>query len=303
MMSTRRFGIAAVTAALLLAACASAPTAPIPEPLPEREDWSLATEGGAFLGLEVRENDSGSLDDLSFEPGVRVTAVADNSPAAKAGFEPGDVVLTFEGVELFDPGALEQLVSRSEPASPAVLEVRRGDSVYDVTVELTARDAGASRVALDYRVDPSRTLAGWRSTPAGVQLAASAPDAPCLAAGLAVGDVVTALDDEPVHSARDLIRRVQGRRPGERARFTVRGPQGGERSVTVRLHDVPRVVTRSSVPILWTYDAEADGSAAKFVVLDFWLFSVFRYERQGRERLVSLFSLFDFATGEGELTE
>src|SRR5262249_35439975 len=61
---------------LLASACTTATLATIPEPLPEALPWSVPAQGGAFLGLSVEENDSGSLDNLYFQPGVRVITVA-----------------------------------------------------------------------------------------------------------------------------------------------------------------------------------------------------------------------------------
>ena len=78
---------AALSLCLLAAgtSCQYAPERTIPDPLPETLEWAIPQAGAsAFLGVEVRENDSGSLESLSFDPGVRVHAVTERSPAACA---------------------------------------------------------------------------------------------------------------------------------------------------------------------------------------------------------------------------
>ena len=76
-----------------------------------------AEQRDSFLGLEVRENDSGSLESLSFDPGVRVHEVTERSPAAGAGVRVDDVVLAMDGVELAVPEDLTALLSRSVAAT------------------------------------------------------------------------------------------------------------------------------------------------------------------------------------------
>jgi len=283
-------------------ACRTAPLHPIPEPLPEALAWEPADEGGAFLGLETRENDSGSLEELAFLPGVRVTAVADNSPAHAAGIRLGDVVLALDGREVSDPGALEALVARRAAGDAVELEVQRDDTVFGVSLELGGRSTGAEPPAVRYRADPSRTRAGWRTVDGGVQLVAAGPGGPVDAAGLPVGSVVTELEGRAVLSDRELIRRVQALEPGTRVVLGYVDPDGGRREARVRLLRQPRVVTGLSVPILVGYSRDVEADRVGFVLLDLWLISLFRYERDGGEKRWSVLRFLRFSTGAGELT-
>lgn len=285
---------------LITGACATAPVATIPPRPPEVDAWEVEARGGAFLGIDGEENDSGSLDALFFDPGVRVARVVRNSPADAAGVRAGDVVLAIDELEVSDPDALLTAAGTLEPGAAVTLRVRRGDTVFDVPVTLVPRggDVPADARAL-YHVDPLRSRAGWASVPGGARLAAAAPDSPFARADLAVGDVVVAVDGAPVASARDLVRRLQARDEG--ARVDVRTADGRTRRVT--LQEVPRRVTGVSIPILFNYEAAADGSRTAWAVLDFWLFQILEYERLGSERRWELIELFDVATGVGELAE
>ena len=311
-----RFAAALAPTALLLAlglaGCKTAWERPVPEPLPEDLAWrTVAAPEGAFLGVRVRENDSGSLEDLFFQEGVRVTHVVANSPAERAGLREGDVLLSFDGVAVNDSGALEALGRAAVPGASVALEVQRGDLVRGVEVALSPRvgSAGAAGAAdvteptVLYRLDRSRSLAGWSTAPGGVRLVSARADSPFPRAGVPVGSTVTSLEGEPVLSDRDLVRRLVAREPGSEILAGVRAEDGSEREVLVRLA-VPRShVTGLSIPVLCTWEATADGRRASLVVLDLWVISLMRYEREGKERTWRFLRFFEFSTGSGELEE
>lgn len=301
------------TGLALLAACTTAPVAPIPDPLPETLEWArpAPAAAGAFLGLEVRENDSGSLEELRFDPGVRVVAVADGSPAKRAGFAVGDVLLAWGEVRVDDPATLDALLAEASAEEQHELEVQRGDSVFSVPVRLRPRGAPeeAGEPRLLWRSDPARSRAGWLGGRGGVVLVTSDPDGPFPRAGVEVESVVLALDGEPVLSERGLIRALQRREPGERVEVLYRAPQAAEepaaepRSATVRLFVPPRRITEATLPVLVGYRSSVDGDTASFYLIDLWFISLFRYRREGSERHYSILRFITFATGVGELEE
>jgi S1-C subfamily serine protease len=261
---------------------------------------------GAFLGIDGEENSGDSLDALTFEPGVRVVRVVKNSPAAQAGVTGGDVVLELDGHEVDDPGALEARVQGAGAGSEVELTVLRDDTVFGVAITLTGDDGPAAAPDPRYRLDPSRSRAGWATVPGGVRLVTSAPDGPLLRADVPTGSVVQAIDDEPVVSARQLIRRLQAMEPGSKVRLRVRLPRGSVDEKTVRLHEQPTRITEFGVPILLGWEAAADGSSADFSLLDLWFFQLFQYHRDGNERHWVLLELFGWdlvpvSTGVGEL--
>jgi len=295
-------GTAAVAALVAFcASCRSAPDRTIPDPLPETLEWALPAQAGtAFLGLEVRENNSGSLDDLSFDPGVRVHRVVDGSPASAAGVRIDDVVLSFEGVELAVPEDLDALIGRASGGDRVALQVQRGDTVFDL--EVTLRGAGgdeAPAVNEAFVLDPARTAGAW-GTSDGAVLVSRAKRGPVR--GLPVGARVIALDGDPIVSGRGLVKRVVALAPGTRVTFTVAFPDGGDpRDVDVSLLDAGRRTTRFSIPVLATYDATADRERENFVLLDLYVISLFRYQRDGTEKSWSILRFFQFAGDVGEL--
>jgi C-terminal processing protease CtpA/Prc len=289
-----------------LGACRTAAPQPIPDAPPEAADWARprASEDGAYLGLATRENDSGTLDDLFFEAGVRVARVDPHSPADAAGIRVGDVVLSFDGAELLEPESLEALIAQSVANAEVTLEVRRDDTVFEVPVRLRAKTGSdAGEVVVQSRVDPVRSRARWRTETNGVRLYAAADDAPFPAAGVPVGAIVTALDARPVASAREWIRLLLAEEPGATVQVTWIDAGGATHESAVRLFDISREVTGFKIPILTHYERDFDADTTSFVLVDLYVISLFRYTREGQEKEWRFLRWFRTSTGIGELSE
>ena len=293
----------------LLPACATASLPTIPEPLPEALPWSTPAPAGAYLGLNVEENDSGSLDNLYFQPGVRVVSVMPSSPAAVAGIQPGDVLLTLDEHEVNDPGALQALLDARTVAGTAHLSVLRGDTGFGVDVTLAGAEGPRKPPEVLWRKDRTRSLAGWSTGDGGVVLVTAARGSPVTEAGIPLGATVVSVDDREVLSDRSLIRELEAREPGSDVRLAWRPPGGGPtRETAVTLPDEPKVVTHFGFPLLVHYDASIDGRTSSLGVLDLWFFELFQHHRDvGEHRWVLLeifgFELISFSTGVGELAE
>ncbi|QDV08303.1 hypothetical protein Poly30_38400 [Planctomycetes bacterium Poly30] len=287
----------------LLGACQSAPDRSIPDPLPETLEWAIPTvDSTAFLGLDVRENDSGSLEELSFDPGVRVHSVIERSPAMAAGVRVDDVLLTFDGTSVATPSDLAALLGSAKGGDQVTLGMQRGDTVFDVTITLKGGGSASDPMAEEaYVLDPARTRGAW-GTNDGAVLVARAEDGPV--GNLPLGTRVIALDDQRIVSGRGLVRRLIGRSPGETVELRVEAPgTGRESEVEITLQDEGRRLTRFSVPVLATYDAAADRTRESFVLLDLYFISLFRYQREGSEKNWTVLRFFQWSSGVGALDE
>lgn len=80
-------------------------------------------------------------------------------------------------------------------------------------------------------------------------------------------------------------------------------PDGEARTWEVELLGEGRVVTRASLPILFTWDANLEADRSMFVVLDLWLISLVRRERDGGEVRWRVLRFIEWSTGVGELGE
>jgi serine protease Do len=84
------------------------PESATPTPVPADTSGEIGT-GGKL----------GAVTELVFydvNPAVKVTEVEPNSPAARAGIEPGDIIIEANGTPVLHPKTLEELVRKSPPA-------------------------------------------------------------------------------------------------------------------------------------------------------------------------------------------
>jgi membrane-associated protease RseP (regulator of RpoE activity) len=114
--------------------------------------FSMAFGGDNFLGVYTENitRENASRYGLSGEPrGVGITEVVENSPAAKAGLQKNDVILTFDGEQVSSTQKFQRLINESTPEHTARLTIARGGSERELTATLAKHDAlGAGMNAL-----------------------------------------------------------------------------------------------------------------------------------------------------------
>ena len=88
--------------------------------------------GHGRLGLSVRPLSDVERHQTGSAAGLVVEQVS--GPAARAGIEPGDVVLAVDGTAVSSPGQLREIIEK-HPATLALL-IQRGDSRIFVPVQL-----------------------------------------------------------------------------------------------------------------------------------------------------------------------
>jgi S1-C subfamily serine protease len=202
------------------------------------------------------------------EPRAMIVEVEPDSPAASAGLEEGDVIIAVDGEELATENTLADVIAAHEPGDTVTLEVTRpGDESDEITVELGEHpeEEGKAYLGLKYRTVPwSHTwegqslpferrrlhvqpfLHGLPGTEAeqGVIVRSVTEDGPADAAGLRRGDLITAIDDDPIKGPQDLVGAIAGHEPGDRVTLTVLEPgkdgeEDEERQVKVTLAEHP----------------------------------------------------------------
>jgi serine protease Do len=196
------------------------------------------------IGVSVGTVPSDSLDELGLKErkGALVSTVDSAGPAAKAGIEPGDVIVEFNGKPVPTRDELVRIVTDTKPGTTAPIKIIRNkqEKTLSVTVEeldLEAESGGSSR--------DTGTEAG---TGFGMQLSDLTPDiarrlrmpaglsgavitdieqlSPAERGGLRPGDVILEVNRQPVANAGDASRELQKVPSGERTAFLVwRGGQ------------------------------------------------------------------------------
>src|SRR5262249_18836887 len=80
--------------------------------------------------------------------GALVASVSDDSPAAKAGFKPGDVIVTFDGKPVESPRVLPAIVANTPVGSTVPVVVLRDGKQQTVTVTVgSLADSREARAA------------------------------------------------------------------------------------------------------------------------------------------------------------
>jgi serine protease Do len=140
-----------LAALCLVAASASAstvsaqPVAARQEPRGQIERALSLAAGDNYVGVytETLTRENQSKYGQTGEPrGVAVTRVADDSPAAKAGLQKGDVILAYDGERVTSTQKLSRLIGESAPEHTARLKVWRAGDERDVSVTLGRREFG-----------------------------------------------------------------------------------------------------------------------------------------------------------------
>ncbi|WP_246795851.1 DegQ family serine endoprotease [Burkholderia perseverans] len=144
--------------------------------------------------------------------GALVSSVDPKGPAAKAGLQPGDVILAVNGVPVQDSTMLPGQIASLKPGTKADLQIWRDKSKKDVSVTLTSladnqqtasNDGPAEQGRLGVAVRPlsPQERAGTSLTHGLVVQQATGPAAN---AGIQPGDVILAVNGRPVTSPEQL---------------------------------------------------------------------------------------------------
>jgi len=90
-------------------------------------------EDSGYLGVEIQDVEGPA------SRGARVEDVRDDSPAAKAGFRKGDILVRFDGEAVRSAQSLRRLVRETPPGRSVVVEVTRNGAAEKLTATLDRR--------------------------------------------------------------------------------------------------------------------------------------------------------------------
>jgi serine protease Do len=171
------------------------------------------------LGVNVQPVDQAIADSFGLDGprGALVGSVQKGSPAARAGLEPGDVILKYDGRAVERSDALPAMVAATRPGTKAALEVWRGGKVEKLDVLVGERDApnrvadakgAAGQGKLGVTVRPLTPDERKEAKLEGGVVVESVAGA-AAKAGVRPGDVIVAVNRTPVGSVEALRELVQ----------------------------------------------------------------------------------------------
>ena len=196
----------------------------------------------AYLGVSIGEIDQDIRRALKLDRGVGtvVTKVSDNSPAAKAGIEEGDVIVKLGDEPINDPNELAVLVEKIELGSSMPIEYVRDEERQTVDVVFEKRPGSFSRAASESASDDEFDELGLKvetltealaeqfeydKSQTGVVVTEVEPGSAAADKRLQPGDVITRVGRVPVQDASDY-REALGRRDATQG-VLIRGKRGG----------------------------------------------------------------------------
>ncbi|MFQ5695283.1 MAG: PDZ domain-containing protein [Terriglobia bacterium] len=210
--------------------------------------------GGAWLGVHISDVDAEKAGELRLpgQYGAVIEEVDEESPAAEAGLQAKDVIVSFDGERVRSAAHLVRLVRETPAGRTVPLQVSRAGETQNLSVELKQRRArmrmpeihvgpmpevrvevppmrGLPRVfsiargpRLGISADEvSGQLAGYFGVTEGVLVREVHSETPAEKAGLQAGDVITQVDEEKVATVRDLRRALRAEREGNQVTLTI----------------------------------------------------------------------------------
>jgi serine protease Do len=199
------------------------------------------TRGWLGVGIQPVEEDMKEAMGLKEARGALVSEVHGSTPAAKAGIQNQDVILSLNGQNVSDPRELTRMVGALKPGSKAELKVWRGGSERDVTVELGKRPDDVAK--MNQGEDGGASPDSNKAQPSvlddlGLELAPS-PDGKGVAVAsvdgdsavsdkLRVGDVILEVSGTAVSSPTDVANAISASAKKDKARFVTFRVKSGD---------------------------------------------------------------------------
>jgi serine protease Do len=230
-----------------------------------------STDEGGWLGVEIAEVTAEKAKDLKLSAvrGVIVDGVEPDSPAAKAGIKEKDVITQYDGQPVEGAVQFRRLIRETPPGRSVRLEISRGGSLQNISVELgdrtevyvrkmkgKMRDFGGAYSfsmpnveelpdmpeVMDPRTpvlginaeDLTSQLGSYFGAPnnAGILVREVRPGTPADKAGLKAGDVITKVEGKEVRNLADLRAQLRAKSDQASVNMSVLR-KGSEIAVTV----------------------------------------------------------------------
>ena len=148
--------------------------------------------------------------------GALIANVAPNSPAARAGLKPSDLIIAIEGQSIDDPNAFDYRFATRQLGGAAQIDVQRAGKTVKLTVPLeTAPDTNRDEIVLTAR-SPFQGAKVANISPAvadelhldsqteGVVVIDLADDGTAASVGFQKGDIILAVNNQKIARTSDL---------------------------------------------------------------------------------------------------
>jgi serine protease Do len=181
-----------------------------------------------WLGVSIQNVDKNLAEGFGLDrpKGALVVDVVDDSPAAAAGLQSGDIILTFDGEEIETSAQLPHVVGLVKPGSRVKVGLMRDGSQQTLTVEVGALPdrskpvvaSGPSNVGNSLGLvvkNADQQMLDALGLSAAVVVDQVVPESAAAAQGILPGDAITMIGSTPIRSTADFDKAVSQLRPGQ----------------------------------------------------------------------------------------
>lgn len=179
----------------------------------------------------VREPQSAAVTAVSPEAppdGLLIIHVVPDSPAEQAGLQWGSFITAVNDTPMKETAALTKMLQEAGAGSSVTLTLLVNGRSQTKTVTLNnAPPLLGVQVVSAGGIAPSASVPASETTPSVVnrpwaQIRTVQPGTPASAAGLAAGDIVTAVDGQVVLDTAEFVAVIEGKQPGTAVALTIR---------------------------------------------------------------------------------
>jgi S1-C subfamily serine protease len=190
----------------------------------------------------LQETAAQADDTLTDEKGIVIVRVVPDSPAAQAGLQRGDILLTIDDSETNTLADVRTAIADKAEGDTVTLGITRGGTAQTLTATLGALDEsiflGIESCGIG-RVHGVTGAIPIEPGEMGARIMEVVADSPAAPAGLQVGDVITAVNGEALAHPMALGDTIATLTAGDTITLTVRGADESEREVEVTLASNP----------------------------------------------------------------
>ncbi len=140
-MKLNKFLIAAAVSVFAANAADGQRTVQVQIPVPPPNAQIFVYEGGSYLGVQAEEITKENYTKFGLREvrGVAVDKITENSPAAQAGLQKGDVIVKINGEEISGTRKLTRLISETAPDHQVALTILRNGAEQEIKATVAQR--------------------------------------------------------------------------------------------------------------------------------------------------------------------
>ncbi len=184
--------------------------------IPQLRDEGYVTRGWLGVSLQAMNEELADSFGLENVHGALINKVFKDSPADKAGFRRGDIILVYNGQPIKELNDLPRLVAATPVNKTVTVKILRNGQESKLKVKIGKLDEGEQKFATGAKessgvigitaVNVTPELAERYSLEGteGILITGIGPDGPATEANLRVGDLIVEADGKEINSVKDF---------------------------------------------------------------------------------------------------